>query len=289
MTHWKTKEILCTHWWASSFFVFIFTLFTFSLTKEASAQEESNPIDAATQGKGGTGTTTISSWSIFSNQGTLGFYDHPTVSIHQENRFLVKELNVSAISATLPAKPGTIALGFSRFGYSLYNESQVKLGIGKRLWPSFAIGVGLGAHFLQLADGYGHSSAYTVEAGILYTPWKNLSVGTHLFNPTAQKIGTNPSKKLASGISAGLAYAAAPSATITIEVTEQENAVAQFHAGIQAEISDMFFLRAGYATNPDLLCFGLGYTYKPFTLDLALTTNNPLGISGFLTVAYIFN
>jgi len=287
MNHSKTKELPRSPLRAGNFFVFIFLLSI--LTIGASAQDESTPTDAASQGKGGVATTTASPWSIFSNQGALGFYDHKAVSLHQENRFLVKELNVSAIAATLPVKPGTIALGVSRFGYNLYNESQLMLAIGKRLWPSFSVGIGLSAHYLKLAEGYGHSSAYTVEAGVLYSPIKNLSVGLHLFNPTAETMGENPSKKMASGISAGIGYTAAPGAILAIEVTEQENVETQFHAGIEATVIDQLVLRAGYASNPDLLSFGLGYTYKPLKVDLALTTNNPLGLSSFLTVAYLFN
>lgn len=287
MYHPKTKELPRSPLRAGSFFVFIFLLSI--LTIGASAQDESTPTDAASQGKGGVATTTVSPWSIFSNQGALGFYDRKAVSLHQENRFLVKELNMSAIAATLPVKPGTIALGVSRFGYSLYNESQLMLAIGKRLWPSFSVGIGLGAHYLKLAEGYGHSSAYTVEAGALYSPIKNLSVGLHLFNPTAETMGENPGKKLASGISAGIGYTAAPGAILAIEVTEQENAETQFHAGFEATVIDQLVLRAGYASNPDLLSFGLGYSYKPLKVNLALTTNNPLGLSSFLTVAYLFN
>lgn len=287
MTHTKTKELPRSPSRAGGFFAFIllFSLLAFP----AAAQDESTPVDAASQGKGGIATTTSSPWSTFSNQGALGFWDHGAISLHQENRFLVKELNVTAVAATLPVKPGTIALAVSRFGYSLYNESRVMVAIGKRLWPSFSIGIGLGAHYIKVAEGYGHSSAYTVEAGILYSPTQNLSIGAHLFNPTAEKMGENPGKKLASGLSAGLSYAPTQGATLAVEVTEQERAATQIHAGIEATVIDQLVLRAGYASNPDMLCFGLGYSYKPFKVDLALTTNNPLGISGFLTVTYLFN
>lgn len=280
----ETDELSVSRNRAGSFFVFLLLLI--AAAQNATAQEESTLTDATSQGKGGTSVATPSVWNTFSNQGALGFYNRKTAAIHQENRFAIRELNVSGAALSLPTRPGTVALAFSRYGYKTYNESRGMLAIGRKFWPTFAAGVGVGFHHIRVGEGYGNATATTVEAGILYTPLKNIAVGLHLFNPTTEKIGTTPGKELPSGITAGFDYTLPQGVLASVSATQQNSNDTEVNLGVEATITKQIKLRAGYSSQPDKLSFGFGYEYKALNFDLAITTNNPLGVSGYVSAAY---
>jgi len=278
----KTEELSVSRNRAGSFFVFLFL----AVNQVAIAQDEASLTDATSQGKGGTSVATPAVWSSFSNQGALGYYDRKTITVHQENRFTIKELNVSGLAVALPTRPGTIAVAFSRYGYKSFSESRAILAIGRRFWPSFAAGVAIGLHHLRIGEGYGNASATTVEAGILYSPTQRLAVGVHLFNPTMEKVGHAPGRSLPAGITAGLDYRLPQGVLTSVSATQRNDTDTEINLGVEATLSKEVKLRAGYSSQPDKLSFGVGYEYHTFSLDLAIATNNPLGVSGYVSVAY---
>ena len=280
----KTDELSGSRNRAGSLFVFLFL--SVAMNFGAIAQDESALTDAAPQGKGGASVATPSVWSTFSNQGALGFDSLKTIAIHQENRFVVKELSVSGLAIAVPTKSGTIAAAISRYGYKSFNESKATLAFGRKFWPSVAAGVGLCIHHLRLGEGYGNATATTYEAGILYTPIQRLAVGVHLFNPTVEKIGSTPKRELASGITAGIDYRMPQGVLASVSATQQNSDKTAINLGVEATLVKQVKLRAGYSSQPDKLSFGFGYEYRTLSLDLAITTNNPLGISGYISAAY---
>ncbi len=280
----KTTKLSVSRNRAGSFFVFLFLSLT--VNQLSFAQDEASLTDAASQGKGGSSVATPSVWSSFSNQGALGYYSQKAIAIHQENRFIIKELNVNGLSLSIPTKPGTVGVAFSRYGYQLYNETKGILSFGRKLWPSFSAGVGIAIHRLHVGEGNGNATATTVEAGILYSPAPNLAVGVHAFNPTMEKIGHTPQKSLSSGITAGVDYRLPQGVLTSISATQRNSYKTEVNLGIEAKLVEMLMLRAGYSSQPNKLSFGFGYEYRTLTIDLAITTNNPLGISGYISAAY---
>ena len=280
----KTDELSVSRKRAGSFFVFLFLLVLINQT--TSAQDEATLTDATSQGKGGASVSTPSVWNSFSNQGALGYYNRKTIAIHQENRFAIKELNVSGLAFTIPTKPGTFGVAMSRYGYKTFSESRGVIAIGRKFWPSFAAGVSVGFHHIQVGEGYGNATATTVEGGILYSPIEVLAIGVHVFNPTMEKIGNTPGKNLPAGITAGLDYTMPQGVLASASVTQRNSYNTELNVGIEANIIKELKLRAGYSSQPDKLSFGLGYEYHNLNFDLAISTNNPLGVSGYISVAY---
>lgn len=279
-----TNELSVSRTRAGSFFVFLFLLF--ATAQNAFSQDESTLTDATSQGKGGASVSTPSVWSAFSNQGALGFYNQKTVAIHQENRFAIKELNVSGAAFSIPTKPGTVAVAISRFGYKTFNESRAAVAIGRKFWPTFSAGIAVGFHHIRIGEGYGNATATTAEAGIRYTPTQSLAIGVHIFNPTSEKLGNTPGKNIPSGITAGFDYMLPQGVLASLSATQQNSNSTQVNLGIEATITKQIKLRTGYSSQPDKLSFGFGYEHRALNFDLAITTNNPLGVSGFITAAY---
>ena len=280
----RTDKLSVSRNRAGSFFVFLFLVTT--VCQNNYAQDEASLIDAVSQGKGGTSVATPSVWSSFSNQGALGCYSSKTIAVHQENRFAIKELNVSGLALTLPTSPGTIGVALVRYGYKSFNETRGILSFGRRLWPSFAAGVAVGIHHLRIGENYGNATTATVEAGILYAPTPELAVGIHLFNPTMEKIGHTPGKSLPSGITAGVDYRLPQGVLTSISATQRNDQKTELNLGFEATLTKQVKLRAGYSSQPDNLSFGFGYEYHTMSLNLAITTNNPLGVSGYISAAY---
>ncbi len=72
-------------------------------------------------------------WSLNHNVGALAYLESFEVGGYYENKYLLKELNVSGLVAAYPTKFGTFGLSGSTFGFSLYRQSEIGFGYSLKL------------------------------------------------------------------------------------------------------------------------------------------------------------
>jgi hypothetical protein len=225
-------------------------------------------------------------WSLFHNQGGLGFLTNPWVGVHHENRFLTPELSFSAIGAILPVGTGAFGLSIKRLGFSQFNQTKVGLAYGMKLAPTLSAGIQLNAHHVYFAGEYGSSNAFTAEGGIIYSPNNLLNIGFHIINPTRTKL--HEDQRIPTILNLGLSYQLGNMVVVTTGVEKNIDAKFDFKAGIEFEPIENLAFRTGFASNPSLLSFGLGYQMKSIQMDFAFTRHEMLGYTPHFSVSYVF-
>lgn len=218
-------------------------------------------------------------WSVHHNQAGLGFLSHFNIGFHHENKFVVPEFSLHAIALTIPSKPGTIGFSYSYFGYSKYNESKIGLGIGRKLGNGFAAGIQLNYHYTFLEGDYDNRNALTVEGGITYKPTEKISLGAHLFNPTRSKISPNDQDAIPTSFRAGIGIKPFNKFFLAVEAEKPLDRKIKLKTGLEYQLFESLFLRAGVSTNPLLSSFGLGYTMNRFSADIAFSYHDILGFT----------
>ncbi len=232
-------------------------------------------------------TTSFSDgWSLFHNQAGLGYQENIWVGAHHENRFFSPELNFSAIGALMPVKSGSIGLSIKRLGFSEFNQTKIGLAYGMKLAPNLSAGVQLNTHYVYIAGEYGSTAAFTAEGGLIYSPTDDLSIGFHFINPTRTKLHEN--ERIPTLINLGLSYQLGDMVLVTSGVEKNLDANFTYKGGVEFKPIENLYLRAGMATNPSLLTFGLGYKIQSIQMDLAFSHHEILGYTPHFSISYKF-
>ena len=260
---------------------FVFsTFFCVFFTCICHAANDNYPLGARSAGLATASTTLTDVWSSTNNQAGLGYLERPVAAIYYENRLNVKGLSLQAVTFAIPVNSTVIGVNCRYFGFSLYSESKFGLAVGKRLGEKFALGVQIDYFHTSFPDDYSNTGVLCGEIGILYEPVENLTVGTHLFNVTQSRQKNNLDQRVPAIIRFGANYKIRDLATIVFETEKDLKMAAVFKAGLEYNPVGDFFLRCG-ASNGNLyqFAFGLGYSWKLFSFDVAFNHHKFLGYS----------
>ena len=263
---------------------FLFVTF-FAQTAIADFPEEQPGSRAASLGYGA--TALIDGWSIFHNQAAMAFLNSPWVGVHHENRFITPELAFSAVGASIPVKVGTIGMSIKRLGFSEFSQTKFGLAYGMKLAPTFSAGIQLNAHHVFIAGEYGSAMALSAEGGILFSPTESFNVGFRVINPTRSKFVEE--QRIPTIFNLGVSYQIGPMVMITTGVTKNMDTPFSFSAGTEFSPIEHLYIRAGMATGPSILSFGIGYNVSRFLIDFAFTRHEILGYTPHFSLAYTFS
>jgi hypothetical protein len=246
------------------------------------------PAGARSAGVSNASVTLTDGWCTFSNQAGLGYLNSTFAGLYFENRFLVKEFSMQAVTLAIPLKPGTIAASYRFFGYSKYYESKAGLAFGRKFSKYFSAGVQIDYLQTHIAEGYGNYNTVVAEIGLLAKPSKNFFIGFHLFNPNRIKHKALPEETVPTIARFGLGYSFDHKALLVFETEKDLEQKPVYKGGIEIEMLRRLNLRAGYATGYEQFSFGIGYKFKRLVADIAFSHHYILGFTPHVSLAYEF-
>ncbi|MFL5762529.1 MAG: hypothetical protein ACJ77K_01225 [Bacteroidia bacterium] len=252
----------------------------------AFAGNEDYPVGARSAGMGNASVSLSDVWSAHHNQAGLGFVRDVSGGVYFENRFMLKELSIKGGVVALPVKGGTFGLCITNFGYSAYSENKYSLSFAKAFGDKLSAGVAMDYLSTKIADGYGQRGAFAAEFGILAKPFKGLTIGAHVYNPTRAKLAEYNDERLPTILRLGGDYAFSEKVTLAVETEKDIAKKAMFKAGIEYHPVKELYIRAGVGTNPTLTCFGFGVNLKGLRIDVAANYHQVLGFSPQLGLTY---
>lgn len=146
----------------------------------------------------------------------------------------------------------------------------------------------LNYHTVRIGDGYGSTSAVSVEAGVLAQLSDELWLGAHVYNPNRAKLAEFNDERLPSIFRLGLRYDFSEKVLAALEVEKDVDFDPVMKAGVEYHVVEYLYLRAGIATNPQQSTFGFGLVLKQFKLDVATGLHSQLGYSPQVSLLYQF-
>ena len=235
---------------------------------------------------GGCGLTQTNVWSNLSNQSGLAEITQLSVGVSTKNSFGIKELSTHVAIFALPVSGGVFGLNVAYTGFELYNETKIGLAFGKKLSKSF--NVGIQADYLGIyADGStNNKNSFTFEIGAQKRLMRDLTLGTHIFNPIAVKL--NETEVIPSIFKLGLRYDANSKVSVFTETELENGENGILKAGLEYKIIEQLQLRTGFSTNPAKNTFGIGYTLNNIQVDIAINRHQLLGYSPQFSVSSTF-
>jgi len=221
--------------------------------------------------------------SGFNNQAGLAYLEGFSGAAYAENRFLLKELQLAAISIAKPTNAGTWGMMLQYFGFEEYNEQKVGLSYSRKLFDKLAIGAQFDFLNTQIKE-YGSAAAITFEIGLQYEILDKLTTGIHIFNPIRATIGT---QELPAILQIGLTYRPTNYIAISGSVEKDSTLPYTIRMGLEYQVLEKIQFRAGFNSNPNRLSFGLGYTVNRMQLNVAASYHDVLGFSPALGVVFL--
>lgn len=227
-------------------------------------------------------------WSTYHNQGALGFFEGTQLGIYYENRFDIPEFGVKSLAFAMNTKPGTFALDFTSFGFNKFSDNKIGLAYGMKLADYLAIGIQIDYIYIIQDSYYGNISTVSGEIGIFANPFENFYLGAHLFNPWRSKVSHYQDERLPTIFRLGVAYDFSEIVKLSAEVQKDLDLPAIYKSGVQYEPVENFVLRTGisFTEKNSFLAFGIGYTFKKATLDIAFENHPILGFKSGVSLMY---
>lgn len=252
------------------------------------ALSQNSTVGARAAALGGASVTLADVYSAQNNQAGLGFVKNISAGAYYENRFLLKQLGYSSLTAAMPIKKGTFGLAFNSFGYSAFRQSKLGLGYGMKLSENFSAGVGLNYLSYTIGDIYGKASAFSVELGLQGKLSKQVTVAAHVYNPNRAKITEYNNEKIPSTLKFGIQYTFSKQLLILAEAEKSTYTNINFKGGVEYAPAKEFFIRAGMNSYPTQAAFGIGVNLDGLKVDLSSSYHNILGFSPQVGLSYVF-
>lgn len=224
-------------------------------------------------------------WSIFSNVALMQT-DKNQVSFYGFRYVGIAEITDMAANLTTQTNFGTVGVGVHRYGFNLFNENRFLLAYKNNL-DRFHYGASVSyTHIFQGGD-YGVAGAFGVDLGLAAEITEDLWFGARATNLNQPSYG-DTDEELARELATGLSYMLTPEALITAEIVKDVLFPLSFRSGVQFEIIQSLFIRAGITTKPETYSFGFGYESSRWDVNFALQQHNPLGLSPALDLGVRF-
>ncbi len=248
-----------------------------------------NPVITGPRGAalGNTSCCLEDSRSSVNNQAALGFIKHIHTGVFCENRFFLKELSTQNAFLIFPGKIANFGLSIQHYGYSAYNEKMYTLSSAKAFSTSFSIGMGISYLTTHTAEK-NTSSCFVPEIGLQAKPMENLTIGTHLYNPSLSVFYKKTNEHLPTIFRVGIKYSFSSKVLLALETEKDISKKPLFKAGIEYGILHHFFIRGGISNEPVLTTFGFGFVLQHLQIDFSGNFHQTLGFSSQLGLTYTF-
>lgn len=227
-------------------------------------------------GMGGASVSLSDIWSLTNNPAGIASLQHTSAGIAFQNRFFMKELSQRSAAVASPTRLGSFGLGFTQFGYRLYNENFIRLAYARNLHPNFSAGLGFNYIYVQAGNEYPSQQAVAFELGVQQRINKQLSMGAYLFNPGRAGVSKITDERLPMVMRFGLGFQFTDQLYGLAEVEKQSDRKPDIRTGLEYQ-HQQFFLRTGVAVNPSIFTFGIGMHLGSFSIDLSAGLHQQLG------------
>lgn len=258
------------------------------LNPPARGQTAYLPVGAGSGGMAGASAAIKNNWAAFNNPANLYSIEKFTAGVNYENRFLIRELGISSLTAALPTGYGVFGLAYNQFGSKLYSQSFFGLAYGRSFGKRIHAGVRLDALHTRLAEDYGRRTNVSFALGFSANLTSDLTMGGVVFNPLLRmKSAKDFNENLPAIYRAGLCYRVEKNLDITVEAEKDMRYKPVLRAGIEYRVKEIATVRAGIGTNPMNHAFGFGFNFGSFIFDIATVRHEVLGYSPQASVIWV--
>lgn len=252
------------------------------------AQSPINQIGARAKGMAGASVCMKDAWAQYHNQAGMAYLKGINLGLAFQNSYSIKELSTKSLSVVAPFKSMVLGVNYYYFGYPKFNDNKFGLSFSKRLGKRIALGGQIDYFYTHIDGEYGSKGTAAGELGIITEPITNLFIGAHVFNIWHSKLASYENEYMPTIVKLGVSYLLYRKALLVFELEKDVKLNLLVKTGLELELVDNLYIRAGVAGKPISYSFGLGYNFKSFQCDIAFSKHHILGYTPSISIVYAF-
>lgn len=190
-------------------------------------------------------------------------------------QFGMKELRTISAAIAIPFGPGTACVMIEQFGFELYRETSLALGLGIVVDDGLAGGLTINIDRISI-ERYGNATKAIIDAGAVVDVREDFHLGFNWKNVAATGVGAND-ERLPQVLIVGASYDISRDSRCTFELEKDIRHPFIAKAGYEQRFLDVFSLRFGASNNPDKFSFGIGVLYAGIEFSYAGYSHARLG------------
>ena len=260
-----------------------------AMVASARAAFEDVEVSPSLRATGGAGLARLGDpYAAFHNPASLPWIGRGEAAASYVQPFQLDFASQSVVVAALrlPGRAGGLAVGWREFGVeyqgvNLTRETTVSVAHGFRLLADRQSELAFGWSAAYYALDYGTSitgldpgSATTVglSVGAMATVRDRTRVGMSVLNLNHPMIGDRDKEELQQRMGFGVAYAPYPGVETSLDLVSEVGEDLQWRGGTQVALTDLFFLRGGVRTEPNVVTAGFGLRLAGFTVEYGFSS-----------------
>jgi hypothetical protein len=226
-------------------------------------------------------------WAVFDNPAGCAQQTSFTAGAAYHSTFLLNEMAEQSFAVLLPIKKaGTTGLGYQQYGYSLYKEQRACLLFSRSFGTQVDAGVRLDYLSTRFGNDYGHSSAFTGSAGILFRITEPVRVGVSVFNPQRAALSKDSDTRYPAVMEAGVSWTFRSGAELAFGISKTVDRKEILITGLRYPVSKKFLLHASLSGGRDRILFGYSFRFSVFEIGMASGYHQDLGFSPGLMLTF---
>ncbi len=227
-------------------------------------------------------------FSLFNNPAGLAQLDWREIGLfYSPAPFGLKELANGFIGYLEPTSYGNIGFGAMTYGFDLYRENKVSIGISKNFSNSFFLGITTNLHSLSIKN-YGSDLSFSFDVGFLSYIMNDLRIGFCYKNITRSSFGKERNQ-IPTLFGIGVSYSPRDNSNIQIAAEKDLDMPISLRLGIEYFIIKYVALRTGFTSEPDKFTLGLGIIYSFMQFDYAIFNHQDLGLTHQIGIIISFS
>ena len=190
-------------------------------------------------------------------------------------QFGLTELKTVALATGFPTEFVSAGVEIEQFGFELYRESFLRVGIGTNLDRNVMWGVAVNLGRLSI-ERYGSAQLSSCDMGLLAKLQNDIRLGFAWKNVFAAKI-TPSNDRLPQVFLLGGSYAVTSDLHIVLEMEKDVRYATILKLGIDKSLFNILRIMAGISNNPDKFSVGMGLNYAQIEFGYAGYSHVDLG------------
>lgn len=226
-------------------------------------------------------------FALFSNPAGLGQIKWREIgAFYSPSPFGLSELSNAFAAYSEPFGFGSVALGAMTYGFDLYRENRLTLGVSYLYGNNFYIGAAANYQNVSIKK-YGSRSTFLFDLGFLLILPGNLRLGFSYKNITRNSYGFG-TDELPVTIQTGISYSPVKNLAISVAIEKDIRYKASTSFGLDYRLLKSISIRSGFSTGPTKYSFGIGIFYSIVNFNYAVFTHQELGLTHQAGIIFSF-
>lgn len=214
-----------------------------------------------------------------------------SVGASYQNNFLLNELSVRSVHASVPTGLVNIAASASYSGFSLYNELMVGVVFAREFGKIFRLGVQYNYYSVYMAESNKRYACFFPQIGTHFNLSPDFVLGVNVFNPMQQVIRKSSTPIVLPAVySMGFKWNMSDDFSVLAQVDKNLTGNYRIAAGFEYDMKNSIRFKCGAFHNDYLVpVLGFGINLSGLTFNLNTHFHPVLGLQSVSSLVYQFH